>query len=1037
MSTPSFNFTISYPGNLLEQSFLDLTVTNSSIFPAGTVLDAWCLDKSIDVSPGQTYTGYVYSAYEPPSISSIVPNISGYVDHLDSVNWLLNYYTGTNPQYNWGEVQSAIWTLMGQDYQTELGYIQSGGSVLAADVNSLVSQALAHDGYRPGLGESIAMIVNPVDASGQHGQPLLVEVKAAALGDRVWNDADADGLQDSGELGIVGAKVELVRDVNGNGAIEANEVLSTTTTDANGNYRFTGLMPGLQYQVRFTQPTGFDGISPRKVDGSSTSGTNSDGLLSDVVVLKAGEYNQTIDAGFYKKTVAPPTTASLGDRVWLDTNGNGQQDAGEVGVGNVMVKLINAAGTVLAAQTTDANGHYLFTNLQAGQYGVEFTKPNGYSFTTANTGADATDSDVNAITGHTGLYTLTAGETNLTVDAGLVVATTPPPANNASLGDRVWLDANGNGQQDSGEVGVANVTVQLLNAAGTVLATQTTNANGNYLFSNLAAGQYSVAFVKPTGYNFTAADIGADGTDSDANTTTGRTGTYTLAAGQQNLTVDAGLVCPPPTIPTKPDSVQVCEDRSVSFNVLSNDMAGLKLVGVAHENATLDATFKNKAGAISFTADGQVTYKTMTNYYGNDKLVYTVEDAAGNRSTQTVDVGIKAVSDMPVSTIMGEYYRYHWDNNGGNRPDQVINGVNTWVHSYSLSEFGTFNDANDQLQQFGTYNVGVANDVDTLKAIRVYGISVNGDSAWLAYNGIKLDFSAGQAYDVSVADINAGKLQIFGTKTFTDYPLNFAYVDTGTVANDACYNGTVVSLRSSVAIWTPVALDLNGDGHIGVTGATSSYQKDANAKLGHTVQFDMNGDGHKETMEWFNGSGDGILIDNRDGNAAHDMSGLRLFGDHAGAFGNGYYKLETFDTNGDGKLSGKELSGIELWIDNGDAVVQDGEIQTLAQHGIDAIGTELSMTFDAEGKLHIQSTATRTDGSSLLSEDVFFAGVGSTTPTLADVLGDDAALDHVLGAAAPATTDVLAQCFSPDITAMAEVLRKMVAAQASAEMATA
>lgn len=1036
MSTPSFNFTISYPGNLLEQSFLDLTVTNSSIFPAGTVLDAWCLDKSIDVSPGHTYTGYVYSAYEPPSISSIVPNISGYVDHLDSVNWLLNYYTGTNPQYNWGEVQSAIWTLMGQDYQTELGYIQGGGSVLEADVNSLVSQALAHDGYRPGLGESIAMIVNPVDANGQNGQPLLVEVKAAALGDRVWNDADADGVQDSGEQGIAGAKVELVRDVNGNGAIEANEVLGTTTTDANGNYRFTGLMPGLQYQVRFTQPSGFDGISPRKVDGSSTSGSNSDGPLSDVVVLKAGEYNQTVDAGFYKKTVVPPTTASLGDRVWLDSNGNGQQDAGEVGVGNVMVKLINSAGTVLAAQSTDANGNYLFTNLQAGQYGVEFTKPNGYNFTSQNTGADATDSDVNTITGRTGLYTLVAGEKNLTVDAGLVTATTPP-ANNASLGDRVWLDANGNGQQDAGEAGVANITVQLLNAAGTVIATQTTNTSGNYLFNNLAAGAYSVAFVKPTGYNFTTADAGADDTDSDANTITGRTGTYTLAAGQQNLTVDAGLVAVKPPVSTTRDSVQVCEDRSVTFNALANDSAGLKLVGVAHENASLDATFQNKAGAISFTADGQITYKTMTNYYGFDKLIYTVEDAEGKRYTQTVDVTVKAVSDMPVSTIMGNHYRYHWDNNDGDRPDQMINGVKTWVHSYSLGEFGTFNDGNDQLQQFGSYNSGVANDVDALKAIRVYGISVNGDSAWLAYNGTKLDFSAGQAYDVTVADINAGKLQIFGTKTFVDYPLQFAYVDTGTVVNNACYNGTVVSLRSSVAIWTPVALDLNGDGHIGVTGATSSYQKDADAKLGHTVQFDMNGSGHKETMEWFNDSGDGILVDNRDGNAAHDMNGLRLFGDHGGAFGNGFYKLATFDANRDGKLSGAELNGVDLWVDNGDAVVQAGEIQTLAQHGINTIGTQLTMTFDAEGKLHIESTATRTDGSTLMSEDVFFAGVGSTVPSLAEVLGDDASLDQVLGAPALSAPEVFAQCFSPDITAMAEVLRKMVAAQASAEMATA
>ncbi len=313
----------------------------------------------------------------------------------------------------------------------------------------------------------------------------------------------------------------------------------------------------------------------------------------------------------------------------------------------------------------------------------------------------------------------------------------------------------------------------------------------------------------------------------------------------------------------------------------------------------------------------------------------------------------------------------------------------------------------------------------------------NAGSADIVYNGQVLDFSQGQTYEISVADIQAGKLDLDFRVAFVSYQLGWQFKDSGDVVNNACYDGTVISNPGTTTISTPIALDLNGDGKIGVTGATSSYQKDAHAALGHTVQFDMNGDGAKETTEWFNGSGDGILIDNRDGHAATNMSGLRLFGDQGGAFGNGYYKLQTFDTNHDGKLSGKELSGIELWVDNGDAVVQDGEIQTLAQHGINAIGTELSMTFDAEGKLHIQSTATRTDGSTLLSEDVFFAGTANTAPSLAEIVGDDASLDTVLGAAAPAAPDVFTQCFSPDTTVMAEVLRKMVSAHAAVETAAA
>ncbi len=56
----------------------------------------------------------------------------------------------------------------------------------------------------------------------------------------------------------------------------------------------------------------------------------------------------------------------------------------------------------------------------------------------------------------------------------------------ATVGDFVWVDQNGNGIQDSGEPGVANLTVQLLNSAGTVVATTTTNSSGKYSFTNIA-----------------------------------------------------------------------------------------------------------------------------------------------------------------------------------------------------------------------------------------------------------------------------------------------------------------------------------------------------------------------------------------------------------------------------------------------------------------------------------------------------------------------------------------------------------------------
>ncbi|WP_218509476.1 hypothetical protein [Variovorax sp. dw_308] len=355
-----------------------------------------------------------------------------------------------------------------------------------------------------------------------------------------------------------------------------------------------------------------------------------------------------------------------------------------------------------------------------------------------------------------------------------------------------------------------------------------------------------------------------------------------------------------------------------------------------------------------------------------------------------------------------------------------------WVHGYTLADFGTYSDTADQLQQFGTYNTGVANDADTLAAVVVSGLKgATAAYADIVYNGQVLDFSQGQTYTISVADINAGKLDLDFHVAYQVYNLAWQMQDTGTVANPYCYDGSILSNTGMTVISTPIALDLNGDGKIGVTGATSSYDKDAHAALGHTVQFDMDGNGTKETTEWFDGSGDGILIDNRDGNAAHDMNGARLFGDQGGAYGNGYYKLAALDINHDGKLSGGELKGIELWVDNGDAVVQSGEIQTLAQHGIDAIGIEASLTYDAQGKLHIESTATRTDGSTLMTEDVFFAGTTEAAPTLSQLLGSDS-LDGVLGTVAPTTAVASNDADATmDVSDAADVLRKLVAAMNS------
>ncbi len=95
--------------------------------------------------------------------------------------------------------------------------------------------------------------------------------------------------------------------------------------------------------------------------------------------------------------------------------------------------------------------------------------------------------------------------------------------------------------QDDGEAGIGNVTVKLVNADGNIVATTSTDAHGQYWFTDLTPGAYSVIFVAPEGMAFTQKDVGDDASDSDAYAS-GITDQVVLAERTDNASVDAGLV---------------------------------------------------------------------------------------------------------------------------------------------------------------------------------------------------------------------------------------------------------------------------------------------------------------------------------------------------------------------------------------------------------------------------------------------------------------------------------------------------------------
>lgn len=207
---------------------------------------------------------------------------------------------------------------------------------------------------------------------------------------------------------------------------------------------------------------------------------------------------------------------------------------------------------------------------------------------------------------------------------------------------------------------------------------------------------------------------------------------------------------------------------------------------------------------------------------------------------------------------------------------------------------------------------------------------------------------------------------------------NFSLQITGNNSNSSKQtiegSGIDVSIqdKTDYKFVSPVALDLNRDGQIGVTGESSAKERREGSQIGNTVNFDMNADGIAENIEWLAGDGDGFLVDNRDGRAAQDMNGSRLFGDQGGQFSSGYEQMATLDANKDGQLSGAELEGLNVWVDDGDAVVEEGELKTLNELGITQLSTQRNDVTNNRGETLMQSSAT-INGEDVLTEDVWFA----------------------------------------------------------------
>ncbi|MEM9219436.1 MAG: Ig-like domain-containing protein [Cyanobacteria bacterium P01_F01_bin.150] len=453
------------------------------------------------------------------------------------------------------------------------------------------------------------------------------------IGDQVFLDENGDGLRRSGEGGVSGVRVTLT----GAGADgefgTADDTTQTQVTNSKGKYKFTGLEGG-DYKVTFETPEGFefttkDAANGRKEwldsDADPTTG------MTDVIPLFPGQRNYRVDAGLVQiddpgsgntepDAVDDQASTAFNTPVSIDVLSN-DSDADNDPL------VITSIGNPANGSAEVVNGQVLYTPDPS----FSGTDTFSYQISDGNGGED---------TAHV----------SVTVEAG-----PPPDPGTAQIGDQVWLDANGDGIRQGGEVPVPGVTVTLTGAGadgqfGTAddrTQTKTTNRKGQYLFKNLDGGDYRISVDAPDGFGFTTQDTGSnDGKDSDVDAN-GVTDVITLAPGQRNRTVDVGLVEDTP-VNTDPNANNDTDATNVNIpvaiDVLGNDSDPdgdpLSVTSIEGQSVSPGDSVATNNGTATLLNNGEIRFTPNNGFVGNERFSYHVSDGNGGEDTAQVRVAV-------------------------------------------------------------------------------------------------------------------------------------------------------------------------------------------------------------------------------------------------------------------------------------------------------------------------------------------------------------------------------------------------------------
>jgi len=215
------------------------------------------------------------------------------------------------------------------------------------------------------------------------------------------------------------------------------------------------------------------------------------------------------------------------------------------------------------------------------------------------------------------------------------------------------------------------------------------------------------------------------------------------------------------------------------------------------------------------------------------------------------------------------------------------------------------------------------------------------------------------------------------------------------------FYGQLIASIFNFLIYDPLALDLNGDGKIGISPAPNGG-----------AYFDHNGDGVSHKSSWISKE-DGILAYDRNGNGNID-DGSELFGNFTqikDKDGNqrlakdGYEALKEFDSNNDGLIDNKDdkFKDLKIWQDaNSNGISDEGELKSLDELGIASLSlnhNEVNEDLGGGNTLSLKGSYTKKDGTAHSMGDLNFNvdTINSKFKDVAPLSSEDMARANIKG----------------------------------------